>query len=177
MLKSNEIFWIDGQQRSDIAVANQFDTKLTGSIFTSTNKSIDLVSAWKDNGENNTKYNKRFNRLIMKRPMIQVGTDAVDNGLNLVVNYQPESNIKTKIITKRGWEIRDEKIKENLTLTQNVQVQNTSMQILSAWGDSYKMKKIAETTAQINKNNTDWNQEVAVTEFLDKKKEAWFRIW
>ena len=169
MLKAKEIFWINSQERSDIAVANKFDTKLTGPIFTGTNKSIDLVSALKDNGESVGKYNRRFARLIMKRPMIQVGTDAVENGLNLVVNYQLESDIKTKIINKRGWQITDSKVQEKLLLTQNAQVQNTSVQILSAWGDSYKMKKIFETTAQINKNNTDWNQEINVTNKLDKK--------
>ena len=167
MLKVNEIFWINRQERSDIAVASQFGKKLTGSIF-NTNKSIDLVSSWKDNGENSTKYNNRFSRLIMKRPTIKADSKAEENNLNLVVNYSIDDGIKNKIINKKGWEI-NEKDQQNLILTQNVKVMNTSVQILSAWGDSYKMKKIAETTGSIDSTNTYWNEEITVTAFLDKK--------
>ena len=167
MLKAEEIFHIDSQQISDIPVATKFGTRLTASAFSGDNKSIDLVSAWKDINEDNSKYNKRFNRLIMKRPKIQAGLTSEPDGLGLVTKYELPKILFDSIVGKKDWEIKNNQA--NLTLTKVDTVQNTSKQILSAWGNAYKMKKIASTTADINQASTDWKEEITVTEVLDKK--------
>ena len=168
MLKVDEVFWIDRQQLSDVAIATQFGVRLTEPAFNGGNKSIDLVSAWKDQNEDQTKYERRFNRLIMKRPTIQAAQTAEENGLGLITNYKLPQLLFDSIVGKEDWEIKINT--KNLTLTKVDTVPNTSKQILSAWADSYKMKKIASNTGDIDQNNTGWNQEIAVTEFLDKKK-------
>ena len=53
MLRSYEVFHIDKQQLWDVPVVTQFGQRLTGTAFNGGNKSIDLVSAWKDKGEDN----------------------------------------------------------------------------------------------------------------------------
>ena len=170
MLKKNEIFSYQAPWK--FAVATEFNKQLKGQDWVFTNKeSIDLVSAWKDNNENEQKYNKRFDRLIIKRPTIKAGSSALKNGLNLDVSYQLSMDIFNKIIRKPGWEINSDEARNNLTLTQNIAVQNTSVQILSAWGNSYKMKNITQNTSSIDKTNTYWNQEIAVNEELDAKND------
>ena len=172
MLKAEEIFSINSQ--STFAVADKFDTKLSGAAFNG-KESIDLVTAWKDKGEDNAKYNNRFNRLIMKRPKIQADRKSQKNGLGLVTKYELSSDVYRQVVYKEGWQI-SQNTAANLTLTKVDTVENTSKQILSAWGDSYKMKKIAAKTSEINQNNTDWKEEVVVKEVLDRKDDAAIRF-
>ena len=164
MLRAQEIFSIDNP--SSYAVATKFNSQLSGTEFNG-KESIDLVTAWKDKGENNAKYNNRFNRLIMRRPKIETGLTSEENDLGLVTKYELLPDIYTAVTRKEGWELSTNT--GNLTLTKVETAQNTSKQILSAWGDSYKMKKIGSTTSQLDQTNTAWNQEIKVTDVLDKK--------
>ena len=169
MLRAEEIFRIGGDDVFDVAIATQFDQKLTGTAFNGGNKSIDLVTAWLDKTENNTSsnYRKRFNRLIMKRPKIEAGLTAEEDGLGLVTKYELPTELFNLIVGKKDWEIKTNQ--SHLTLTKVDTVENTSKEILSAWGNAYKMKKIAPNTAAIDGSSTAWNEEIEVTEVLDKK--------
>ena len=167
MLKAYEIFWIDRQELWDVPVANQFGTRLTGTAFNGGNKSIDLVSAWKDKNEENSKYLNRLRRLIMIRPKIQAGKGSEEDGLGLVTSYELPPELLRLIINKEGWRIENNQ--SHLTLTKVETVPNTSKQILSSWSDSYKMKKIATKTGEIDQATTAWNEEIGVTNKLDKK--------
>ena len=167
MLRPYEVFWIDRQELWDVPVANQFGQRLTGTAFNGGNKSIDLVSAWKDKNEENSKYINRLRRLIMIRPKIQAAETAEDDGLGLITNYELPTELFNSIVGKQDWEIINNQ--SNLTLTKVETVQNTSKQILSAWGNAYKMKKIAPTTGAIDGTTTVWNEEIGVTDVLDKK--------
>ena len=164
MLRAEEIFSINNP--SSFAVATRFDTKLSGPEFNG-KESIDLVTAWKDKNENAWKYNERFSRLIMKRPKIQTGLTSEENGLGLVTKYELPPDVYWQVVNKQGWEIRNND--SHLTLTKVDTVENTSKQILSAWSDSYKMKKIGQTTGSLDQNNTAWKEEIQVTNKLDKK--------
>ena len=168
MLKAEEIFSIPNP--STFAVATEFDTKLIGTQFNG-KESIDLVSAWKDKGEDNAKYTKRFNRLVMKRPTIHAGLTAEENGLGLVTKYELPKTLFDLIIGKQvgkqDWRV--ETNQSHLTLTKVDTVQNTSKQILSAWGDSYKMKKIGSITSELDQTNTLLKEEHPVVQILDKK--------
>ena len=168
MLKAEEIFSIPNP--STFAVATEFDTKLIGTEFNG-KESIDLVSAWKDKGEDNAKYTKRFNRLVMKRPTIQAGLTAEEDGLGLVTKYELPKTLFDLIIGKQvgkqDWRV--ETNQSHLTLTKVDTVQNTSKQILSAWGDSYKMKKIGSITSELDQTNTLLKEEHPVVQILDKK--------
>ena len=170
MLKQNEIFSYTNPWK--FAVATTFNTELRDQDWVFSNKeSLDLVSAWRDYGENNqsSNYLNRLDRLIMRRPKIQSGLTSLANGLKFIINYELPSDIYDFIINKEGRKITDPKIQENLKLVQNVDVQNTSIQILSSWKDAYKMAKIASKTNEISQGTTAWNQEVNVTDNLDKK--------
>ena len=170
MLKAGETFAYEAPWK--FAVATEFNKQLKDQDWVFSNKeSIDLVSAWRDYGETNqsTKYSDRLARLIMNRPIIVTGSESLENGLKLLIKYPLSSEIETSILEKRGWEETYKSIKDDLTLTQNIVIKNTSVQILSAWGNSYKMKKIGETTGGLDQNNTFWNQEISVTDKLDKK--------
>ena len=103
----------------------------------------------------------------MKRPKIQAGETSEENGLGLVTNYELPTELFNSIIGKQDWGISTNQ--SNLTLTKVETVQNTSKQILSAWGDSYKMKKIATKTSEIDQASTAWKEEIKVTDVLDKK--------
>ena len=170
MLKIGEIFSYQAPWK--FAVATEFNKQLVDQDWVFTNKeSIDLVSAWRDSDETNdsTKYRKRFDRLIIKRPTITAGSESLENGLKLLTKYELSSDIKGFILNKRGWKETYKSIKDDLTLIQNINIENTSIQILSAWGNSYKMRKIGETTGGLDQNNTAWNQEITVIDKLDKK--------
>ena len=168
MLRIDEIFSMTNPEK--FAVAKQFGQQLTGQDWVFGNKeSIDLVTAWLDKTENNQspKYRKRFERLVMKRPKIQAAQTAEENGLGLVTKYELPKVVFDSVIGKQGWEIANNQ--SHLTLTKIDTVKNTSVQILSAWGDSYKMKKIATKTIDINETSTGWKELNPVVEFLDKK--------
>ena len=167
MLKSREIFHIDQYDIKDVAVASQFNIQLKGSAFNESSKSIDLVTAWKDKNENNSKYNRRFDRLIMQRPIFSAGESSEEDDLGMVTTYKLIPFVYNQVVNKRGWEIR--KNRDNLEIRKVDTIPNTSKQILSAWGNAYKMKKIGSTTASLDQTNTVWNEEITVTPKLDKK--------
>ena len=139
MLRKGEIFSYQAPWK--FAVAEEFNKQLVDQDWVFSNKeSIDLVSSWRDSGETNDlpKYRKRFDRLIIKRPTIITGSESLENGLKLLTKYELSSNIKQFILDKRGWKDTNVSIQNELTLTKNVDIKNTSIQILSSWKDALK---------------------------------------
>ena len=151
---------------SNRAIASRFGVKLTDSQF-GNNESIDLVSAWKD--KDNT-ISKNYDRLLVKRPIIKTGLDSDPNNLGLVTTYELPTDIFNLVTKKPGWGISKDTAR--LTLTNVQTAQNASVQILSAWADSYKMGRADKTTDLLGSLNAINWQQLITPKWLDKRSNA-----
>ena len=143
------------------ATAKTFGSKLTGTDFDSSNKSVDLVSAWKENEAN-------YNRLIVKRPVIKVKNASVQEKLPVITeyNYANENDLKSNI-----WIPKDDKgnlIKTNLVLTREQNLPNVSFKIFSSWKDQFRMQSFGNDTSNISPTISTMNS-FSTPEWIDTR--------
>ena len=143
LITSNSILNGQANDYKRAVASKQFNSKLTGTDFESTNKSIDLVSAWQDNQTN-------YNRLIVKRPQIKVRNSSVSNKLPIITeyNYANENDLKSNIWIPK--DDQDNLIKTNLVLTREQDLPNVSFKLFSSWKEQFRMQSFGNDTSNIS---------------------------
>ena len=130
-----------GANEHQRAIAKKFNSKLTDAEF-SNNKSVDLVSVWKDNKPN-------YDRLIVKRPLIKVKNTSPAEKLPVVTeyNYANENDLKANVWIPRSGENLN---KTNLVIRREEDLPNVSFEIFSSWKDQFRMQSIGNETNSLN---------------------------
>ena len=150
---------------SERAVANIFSSKLNGDEF-STQRAVDLVSAWKDRAANNSKNPPNYSRLFVKRPQIKVRNESIENQLPTETTYSLTS---TNFL--RDWLPPNSTNRFIFKKRQNIA--NASYEILTTFGKTINnivLSNIGSTTDNLNlRYEASANQPAA---WFDKRKRS-----
>ena len=127
------------------AIATNFDRRLSSAEFDS-KKAVDLVSAWKDKADNQSKNPPNYNRLFVKRPQIKVRNLSVENQLPTETTYPLTSSDFLN-----SWLPRN--LIDRFVFKKEENITNASYEILTTFGktnNNIVLNNIGDTTKNIN---------------------------